>query len=229
MSREPNNSHSDGTESEDADSERVNSDSANSKAPTTGGSASALASGHGGPSIASRVPGWLPSIAQGDTAERRSTHGYSCPYRKRNPDRFNEQDYPDCALAGFEDMEDLLCHIKFTHARKFTFCFRCRQDFRTEDALRAHIRREDWCEISHRDLDVEDGIGDGVLEDDVLAWDELWTRLFPDQEDTNQPRSPAFREPGSSTADTDMGEADGEDRNMDSDMEPTWKTEDWKT
>lgn len=29
----------------------------------------------------------------------------------------------------------------------------------------------------------------------------------------------AFRKPGSSTADTDMGEADGEDRNMDSDID----------
>lgn len=39
--------------------------------------------------------------------EESLAHGFSCPYRKRNPERFNKHDYPYCAMESYEDVKDL--------------------------------------------------------------------------------------------------------------------------
>jgi len=76
--------------------------------------------------------------------------------------------------------------------------------------------RVDRCDLSYSALEVEDGIiADDVIQDDVLTWAELWRKLFPDQPDTFRPRSPAFDDPESSTADADMKDAGEEDMDTD--------------
>jgi len=107
MSRE-HNSHSEDTEADSLDSECVNSDSVDSQLQAAAGPTS----DQDGQTLDSAVPGWLSNIEHRDAyigiIEQPPAQGYSCPYRKRNPNKFNERDYPDCAVEGFENMEDLM-------------------------------------------------------------------------------------------------------------------------
>lgn len=112
MSRDRSN-HSEDTGSDSVDSPCVNSDSVDSQRRAPAGSASALAPDpdQSRPHTTTVVSNWLPQVehaeADHDIVEEPLAHGFSCPYHKRNPKRFNEHDYPYCATESYEDMTDL--------------------------------------------------------------------------------------------------------------------------
>ncbi|KAM4062718.1 zinc finger domain-containing protein [Hirsutella rhossiliensis] len=121
----------------------------------------------------------------------------SCPFRKRNPHRFNVRDHHSCAMTYFPKFAELRQHIVKQHKRddpSAFICDRCTRDFRTRKELRDHQRqpKEHMCDIS--DHDPEAGI-DGPTAVKLVSrkrasgtsadvqWREIWNILFPDDED----------------------------------------------
>ncbi|KJZ78495.1 hypothetical protein HIM_01886 [Hirsutella minnesotensis 3608] len=121
----------------------------------------------------------------------------SCPYRKRNPHRFNVRDHHSCAMTYFPKFAELRQHIVKQHKRddpSAFVCDRCTRDFSTRKELRDHQRqpKERMCDIS--DHDPESGIdgptaiklvsrkrASGMSAD--VQWREIWNILFPDDDD----------------------------------------------
>ncbi|KAG9256855.1 uncharacterized protein F5Z01DRAFT_649228 [Emericellopsis atlantica] len=125
----------------------------------------------------------------------------SCPFRKRNPNRFNVRDHHSCAMTYFPKFAELRQHIVKQHKRdeqSAFVCDRCNRDFAARKELRDHQRlpREQICEIS--DHDPESGI-DGPTSVKLLSrkrasgtspeiqWREVWNILFPDDDDSRVP------------------------------------------
>ncbi|PHH64486.1 hypothetical protein CDD81_4561 [Ophiocordyceps australis] len=121
----------------------------------------------------------------------------SCPYRKRNPRRFNVRDHHSCAMTYFPKFAELRQHIVKQHKREFPsafVCDRCTREFKTRKELRDHQRqpREHMCEVS--DHDAESGIDASTAIRLVsrkrasgtsaeTQWREIWSILFPDDDD----------------------------------------------
>ncbi|PHH58783.1 hypothetical protein CDD82_2722 [Ophiocordyceps australis] len=121
----------------------------------------------------------------------------SCPYRKRNPRRFNVRDHHSCAMTYFPKFAELRQHIVKQHKREFPsafVCDRCTREFKTRKELRDHQRqpREHMCEVS--DHDAESGIDASTAIRLVsrkraggtsaeTQWREIWSMLFPDDDD----------------------------------------------
>lgn len=125
----------------------------------------------------------------------------SCPYRKRNPHRFNVREHHSCAMTYFPKFAELRQHIVKQHKRddpSAFVCDRCNRNFAARKELRDHQRlpKELMCDIA--DHDPESGI-DGPTATKLLSrkrasgassqvqWCEIWHILFPDDED-NQVR-----------------------------------------
>jgi hypothetical protein len=121
----------------------------------------------------------------------------SCPFRKRNPHRFNVRDHHSCAMTYFPKFAELRQHIVKQHKRddpSAFVCDRCNRDFHTRKELRDHQRlpKEQMCDIS--DHDPESGI-DGPTANKLLSrkrasgtsaqvqWREIWNIVFPDDDD----------------------------------------------
>ncbi|KAK0736089.1 hypothetical protein B0T21DRAFT_383731 [Apiosordaria backusii] len=122
-------------------------------------------------------------------------HGqnFSCPFRKRNPIRFNVRDFQNCAVQSFPDIPQLKRHIKNFHRQNSIppfMCPRCKEDMGSHVDLLAHSAVEIQCMCEVRDvpssLDPEDGITPQVEEilngrkanSKVDSWDTLWEVLF---------------------------------------------------
>ncbi|KAK0710130.1 hypothetical protein B0T26DRAFT_679449 [Lasiosphaeria miniovina] len=128
-------------------------------------------------------PGHGKEMAEAPAAGERVQ--YQCPFRKRNPVRFNVRDHESCARTPFHSISGL---------RVFR-CRRCRSDFESEASLDSHIMqpREYMCELRSApgSDDPEDGVTDGVYqvlarEKDEFAgwtWDKLWRAIFPGSEE----------------------------------------------
>ncbi|KAK2001484.1 hypothetical protein LX36DRAFT_688798 [Colletotrichum falcatum] len=121
----------------------------------------------------------------------------SCPFRKRNPHRFNVREHHSCAMTYFPKFAELRQHIVKQHKRNDSssfICDRCNRDFPSKRELRDHQRlpREQMCDVS--DHDPESGI-DGPTMTKLLSrkrasgmtpevqWREIWNLLFPDDDD----------------------------------------------
>ncbi|KAK1483585.1 hypothetical protein CTAM01_13342 [Colletotrichum tamarilloi] len=120
-----------------------------------------------------------------------------CPYRLRNPARFNVNDKWHCANGKWKDFADLQKHIAKDHKRcgdaHLFQCPRCEDGFSEPNAFKQHLMlpREQMCEPrSDGDsewADPEDGLssmkaqklseqmGNKIFD----SWDELWRWLFP--------------------------------------------------
>ena len=112
----------------------------------------------------------------------------SCPFRKRNPQRFNVRDYHSCAMTYFPKFAELRYvflsrsgssfsdiqnrqHIVKQHKRddpSAHVCDRCNRDFHTRKELRDHCRlpRDQMCEAT--DNDHESGV-DGSTATKLLS------------------------------------------------------------
>ncbi|KAM0566866.1 hypothetical protein ACHAP6_005511 [Verticillium nonalfalfae] len=121
----------------------------------------------------------------------------SCPFRKRNPARFNVREHHSCAMTYFPKFAELRQHIVKQHKRvdpSAFVCDRCNRDFAARKDLRDHQRlpRELMCDIA--DHDPECGI-DGPTAAKLLSrkraggtsaevqWMEIWNLVFPDDGD----------------------------------------------
>ncbi|KAL2161868.1 hypothetical protein VTH06DRAFT_7652 [Thermothelomyces fergusii] len=118
---------------------------------------------------------------------------YPCPYRKRNPARFNIREHEACARAPFDSIRALKQHIIHYHRRNTAFhqCRRCKERFQTEDELEEHVLlpKDRMCEVKELCLDdYEDGITEKTASilaasdaDDAGPWDwqAIWRLLFP--------------------------------------------------
>ncbi|KAL8393810.1 hypothetical protein RB595_003529 [Gaeumannomyces hyphopodioides] len=123
----------------------------------------------------------------------------SCPYRTRNPLRFNVRDYESCATQGHADMARLKRHIKNYHSLKEeNQCARCKVVFKTGEELSEHQTQKNWwCDVREdvANTDPEGGITKDIEErmigrkkgSKVDTWEALWVLLFPG--DTPVPRS----------------------------------------
>ncbi|KAB5513267.1 hypothetical protein GE09DRAFT_1067392 [Coniochaeta sp. 2T2.1] len=123
---------------------------------------------------------------------------YSCPFRKRNPLKFNIRDYNTCATSSFSDFTNLKRHIKLYHSRQARLpyvCFRCGANQETRDRLLAHVQQppERMCAVrcEAQQTDPEDGITPDVEEllnerkskAKIDTWPGLWRALFGLQDD----------------------------------------------
>ncbi|EGY18536.1 uncharacterized protein VDAG_09062 [Verticillium dahliae VdLs.17] len=121
----------------------------------------------------------------------------SCPFRKRNPARFNVREHHSCAMTYFPKFAELRQHIVKQHKRvdpSAFVCDRCNRDFAARKDLRDHQRlpRDLMCDIA--DHDPECGI-DGPTAAKLLSrkraggtsaevqWMEIWNLVFPDDGD----------------------------------------------
>ncbi|KAH6632312.1 hypothetical protein F5144DRAFT_248257 [Chaetomium tenue] len=123
-----------------------------------------------------------------------NTTNFSCPYRKRNPLRFNVRDYYVCATHSFADMSQLKKHIRAHHPpvqrnAGLFHCPRCGQGFVSKTDLDSHLRQVDVCHVSFDSggADPEDGITQKIisslearsLKAKIDNWISLWKLLFP--------------------------------------------------
>ncbi|KAK4450404.1 hypothetical protein QBC34DRAFT_402671 [Podospora aff. communis PSN243] len=115
---------------------------------------------------------------------------YPCPFRKRNPLRFNCREWEYCAKAPFKSMTDLKKHIiKYHYQQELAFkCIRCRERFARMEDLESHMLVDaiDICErrTGERDQRDEETINDAVAErlrsrTEQFGWEKLWETLFP--------------------------------------------------
>ncbi|KAK4159731.1 hypothetical protein QBC43DRAFT_123629 [Cladorrhinum sp. PSN259] len=133
----------------------------------------------------------------------------SCPFRKRNPIRFNVREFTSCATQDFPDMPQLKRHIKTIHGKKAVAqlqCPRCKQTFESHEALHEHSTRplEFMCtaQDERQNSNPEDGITSQI--EDLLNgrkanskvdnWEALWHVLFPNDSSDVVP-SPEFIPP----------------------------------
>ncbi|KAK4226563.1 hypothetical protein QBC38DRAFT_537060 [Podospora fimiseda] len=138
--------------------------------------------------------GNTPMGSQGYASRNSGISNFSCPYRKRNPLRFNVREHYVCATHSFSDMSQLKKHIRAHHppvqrnAGPF-LCPRCCQGFPSKNDLDSHLRQLTVCRLSddHGGADPEDGITQKIisslearsLKAKIDNWVSLWKLLFP--------------------------------------------------
>ncbi|TLS29992.1 hypothetical protein PpBr36_03058 [Pyricularia pennisetigena] len=141
---------------------------------------------------------------------KRDRVGFSCPFRKRNPLRFNIRDWSNCALQPFANITLLKRHIKSCHGLKQSseyVCRRCKQDMGRGESLDQHLNlpRQSLCEsvIEEPVANPEDGITRDIDEQlcardnvrKVDSWVALWRTLFPnDEHPPSQGKCGSFRD-----------------------------------
>ncbi|KAI3398528.1 hypothetical protein diail_9052 [Diaporthe ilicicola] len=125
----------------------------------------------------------------------------SCPFRKRNPIRFNVRAHELCALSSFASLALLKRHIKNFHQKvnSSSSCLRCKERFKSQDALSQHMMQREACEPRNADdgEDPEDGITQETLQslvargndEKVDSWESIWMLLFHHDDDNSIPRS----------------------------------------
>ncbi|OHW98251.1 hypothetical protein CSPAE12_03033 [Colletotrichum incanum] len=125
------------------------------------------------------------------------THSLPCPYRLRNPIRFNVSDKWQCATGKWKNLAELQAHIVKDHKQSGNThlfqCPRCEEGFPEPAAFREHLMlpKDKMCdprsEIPSTGADVEDGLtgtrardlSDKVKSEIIKSWDDLWRWLFP--------------------------------------------------
>ncbi|CCC10886.1 hypothetical protein SMACR_04117 [Sordaria macrospora] len=128
--------------------------------------------------------------------------GLSCPFRKRNPLKFNIRDHQQCAVRPFDDMTHLKRHIKDLHKQKtgsVYHCPRCKEEMQSREALDAHIAVP-----NDRICSPQEGSASGNPEDGITGrveywlnnrkanakidnWESLWRILFPSDDVVPEP------------------------------------------
>ncbi|KAK0648268.1 hypothetical protein B0T16DRAFT_444376 [Cercophora newfieldiana] len=139
-----------------------------------------------------------------------------CPFRKRNPVRFNCREWEYCAKAPFKSMTELKKHIiKYHYQQELVFkCIRCRERFARMEDLETHMMVDaaNICEARPGLADQRDEeiINDAVVDrlrsrTEQFDWEKLWETLFP--RDTKVPE-PEF-EPIVELHEVDQGYQNG--------------------
>ncbi|KAL2155637.1 hypothetical protein VTH82DRAFT_379 [Thermothelomyces myriococcoides] len=128
------------------------------------------------------------------THQRRTNNLFSCPFRKRNPVRFNIRNSQRCAFLAFPDISQVKRHVKNDHKKSEPWpytCQRCGQAMESKKALEEHISvsRDRICDppTVPPSRDPEDGITSEIEETlnerktggKIGDWESLWALLFP--------------------------------------------------
>ncbi|KAK4442224.1 hypothetical protein QBC34DRAFT_444342 [Podospora aff. communis PSN243] len=119
----------------------------------------------------------------------------TCPYRRRNPRRFNVRDHQSCAMGVFTDMAQVKLHVRTNHLTSWhnLKCPRCQRVFLTLKDVGAHLAvpTSQICDLAPDDMpvDPEDGINfeverslRGSMKETgniIKLWNALWRELFP--------------------------------------------------
>ncbi|EJT80281.1 hypothetical protein GGTG_00283 [Gaeumannomyces tritici R3-111a-1] len=136
------------------------------------------------------------SVAPNDLTKRIRKGGsnLACPFRKRNPRKFNFRDRPACTSGCFDSLPLLKRHIETHHGtfgRSRYTCDRCHASFATSIDRAEHSRRDPPCACQEAPTsappDPEDGITERALNvmmsrspgNRVSSWGDLWNLLFP--------------------------------------------------
>ncbi|KAI1079548.1 hypothetical protein F5B20DRAFT_544063 [Whalleya microplaca] len=125
----------------------------------------------------------------------------SCPYRKRNPIRFNVRDHQICANQSHVDMASLKKHVRWKHFKSNSdrnTCPRCRQPVKANE-LFSHLTR---CtepppspQMIPQQDDPEDGIDERIesqltsrdSDQKVGDWKVMYKILFPEDQIIPEP------------------------------------------
>ncbi|KAK3370384.1 hypothetical protein B0H63DRAFT_315385 [Podospora didyma] len=125
----------------------------------------------------------------------------SCPFRKRNRQRFNYRLHKSCTNP-FKDVQAVKAHVRNWHKlsveQSSHQCPRCWETFSSKKGLTQHASHpvDQICEPREQPVnnnEPEDGITDKTSnslvarkgKDKVSSWDDMWNLLFPD--DINVP------------------------------------------
>ncbi|KAK1753587.1 hypothetical protein QBC47DRAFT_362472 [Echria macrotheca] len=131
---------------------------------------------------------------------------YPCPFRKRNPLRYNVREWEYCAKAPFKSMTDLKKHIiKIHRQQQLTYsCVRCHEVFPRYHDLNAHLLKENNDMCKKREPSTNHASFDDHVSPDVESqlrsrsqhfdWPNLWLTLFPNDEPEKIP-DPDFEPP----------------------------------
>lgn len=124
--------------------------------------------------------------------------GFICPFRARNPVRFNIRAHRSCALTPYESVATLKAHIKRCHNQRS--CPRCHNGFADDEALQSHLQSEDTERCRKRSpsripRDPEDGISfevDRLLverkrKSKLATWNSIYRELFPSDASLPEP------------------------------------------
>lgn len=128
----------------------------------------------------------------------------SCPFRKRNPVKFNVRDHQNCAVQSFPDVSQLKRHVKLFHKQKTASpfdCPRCKKNMGAKETLQNHLAVSNDSICTFQEMpssqDPEDGINAKI--EDVLngrrantkvdQWEILWHTLFPNDDPAKVPDS----------------------------------------
>ncbi|KUI67814.1 hypothetical protein VM1G_02963 [Cytospora mali] len=129
----------------------------------------------------------------------------SCPFRRRNPVRFNVREYRQCAFTSFQNLALLKRHLQRYHAlNEPVRCPRCNMACESEEEKTEHLAADPRCpQLNDHDeiVDPEDGITRKALstlterkyEDKVSSWKGIWELIFPS--DQNIPVSEHYEPP----------------------------------
>ncbi|KAM7215170.1 hypothetical protein V8F06_009488 [Rhypophila decipiens] len=150
-------------------------------------------------------PGNIRASSRDTDDDHAVRHPYrlSCPYRKRNPLRFNVREYQSCASQQYPDISQLKRHVKVFHKqRPVERCPRCKKGFGTKEEVERHllVPSNQICDVKALPSpDPEDGINDAI--EDCLngrkantkidSWESLWYLLFPGDA---QPPDPGYHQ-----------------------------------
>ncbi|GJC87815.1 hypothetical protein ColLi_10653 [Colletotrichum liriopes] len=156
-----------------------------------------------GPSLEVKVVELNDKPMHGHLPNRHPPNGHGhlpslpCPYRLRNPIRFNVSDRWQCATGKWKSLAELQAHIVKDHKQSGNAhlfqCPRCEKGFPEPAAFREHLMlpKDKMCDPRSEDpstgADVEDGLtaarardlSDKIKSELLTSWDDLWRWLFP--------------------------------------------------
>ncbi|KAI1372474.1 hypothetical protein F4677DRAFT_432369 [Hypoxylon crocopeplum] len=123
-----------------------------------------------------------------------------CPYRKRNPIRFNVRDYEKCANKSYPDMSQLKKHLTSVHFKSDSAsrtCTRCNRPFPPGFNMLVHYEQCPYPpqpRTNYQNTDPEDGFNEMVDNrlrsrgaNKIEEWADLYKHLFPDDEIIPEP------------------------------------------
>ncbi|KAI0439812.1 hypothetical protein F4803DRAFT_529655 [Xylaria telfairii] len=139
---------------------------------------------------APQAPFGLVEPAQFTSRPKPANEKLSCPYRKRNPLRFNIRQWPNCASNGFKDLATLKRHIRTYHRRSPHLWPQCGNGFESGETLNERPQVPTDRLRGPASNDPEDGIDDEVEQllaerkNDlkISSWGNLWQVLFKDDQ-----------------------------------------------
>ncbi|KAI6593475.1 hypothetical protein MCOR06_003768 [Pyricularia oryzae] len=138
-------------------------------------------------------PGLDDGSQQDGVSDEDDATPLSCPFRKRNPQRFNVDRWPSCALGSFENILMLkykIFRLLFELHSEFV-CKRCQTSFRDSKSLEAHLNRSRSGKCEEVVENPEDGVNREKADKldpldkapQVKDWKAVWHTLFPADKD----------------------------------------------